>query len=100
MPRSRSPAVSGSLVRRNRTKPLDDALRGGRRSLLVATNLDRREREADPVLVEALFDTGEGLSPDDELLARFGRHLHADLDAVIAEPWASSGSAVGMWPGS
>jgi uncharacterized protein YjbI with pentapeptide repeats len=64
---------------------LCDSSSGGGGGFAVARDLHSRVGEFDAIGIECLFDHGEGLSPDDEILARQSHHLHPDLDREIAE---------------
>ena len=55
------------------------------RGLAVAGNLHGREGEFDAIGIERLFNHRKGLSPDHEILARQGHHLHPELHRKIAE---------------
>src|SRR5271166_5558163 len=78
------------LLRRCRRgmRQLHTALRdggGGSRGIAFARDLHGREGEFDAIGIERRFDHGKRLSPDDEILARQGHHLHPELDCEIAE---------------
>src|SRR5262249_7850407 len=75
-----------SLGYRGRRLGLRRRLPGGRgRALGTAGELHGREGELDAVGVERFLDERIGFAADDELLARFGHHLHAELNGVVAE---------------
>jgi hypothetical protein len=59
--------------------------RGRRSNRQIAGDDHRWIGELDSVLIESLFDEGEGASSDRELFARFGRDLEPDLNGEIAE---------------
>src|SRR5215212_7944055 len=56
-----------------------------RPGFLTTRDVDTWKGKPDAVLVKGLLDQGQGPAADDKLLAGFGHHLEADLDAIVAE---------------
>src|SRR3712207_4810318 len=77
---TRRDARLGPLLGRGSPDKLESLSGGGGLGLVATRHLHGGQCEPDAILVEGLLDKRQGPAANDELLARLGHHLEADLD--------------------